>query len=306
MKKNKSRYNTARRLLVFWTLFIGIGAVGGALAMFIDPSGVSVGMNELLPYFQVLPFSEVLFQNLLFPGISLLVVNGITNLTAAILLLMKKRAGVICGGVFGITLMLWICIQFCILPPNVMSTSFFIFGLCQAVTGYAAAVFMRQEDFIVNEAEYTNIGKAPTRLVVYFSRMGYVKKQAYEEANRTGAAIYEIKAEDKTDGTIGFWWCGRFAMHRWCMPIKQVTLDLQSYDHITICSPIWVFALAAPIRSFCTEYSGKIREVDYILVHHTAGKYENAVSEMDSLLSLKHTGFRSIMCKVGCFKELSV
>ena len=36
--KQKSRFETARRWLVFWTLFIGIGAVAGALAMLIDPS----------------------------------------------------------------------------------------------------------------------------------------------------------------------------------------------------------------------------------------------------------------------------
>ena len=37
--------------------------------------------------------------------------------------------------------------------------------------------------------------------------MGYVK--AYEETNRTGAGIYEIKSTDRTERTVGFWWCGR-------------------------------------------------------------------------------------------------
>ena len=52
--KQKSRFETARRWLVFWTLFIGIGAVAGALAMLIDPSGRFMGMDAMLPYFQVL------------------------------------------------------------------------------------------------------------------------------------------------------------------------------------------------------------------------------------------------------------
>ena len=29
----KSRYQTARKWLIFWTLFIGVGAVGGAALM---------------------------------------------------------------------------------------------------------------------------------------------------------------------------------------------------------------------------------------------------------------------------------
>ena len=68
-----------------------------------------------------------------------------TNLTAAVLLFMKKRIGLLLGGIFGITLMLWICIQFYMFPLNFMSTAYFIFGLCQAVTGYLAFSFEKRE-----------------------------------------------------------------------------------------------------------------------------------------------------------------
>ena len=65
-----------------------------------------MGMDSMLPYFQVLPFADILFQNYLFPGIALLIVNGLTNLVAALLLLRKKKIGVVLGGVFGVTLMM--------------------------------------------------------------------------------------------------------------------------------------------------------------------------------------------------------
>ena len=74
--RQKSRYEAARRSLIFWTLFIGIGAVGGALCMLICPDGSLMGMDGMLPYFQVLPFADVLFQNFTFSGIALLIVNG--------------------------------------------------------------------------------------------------------------------------------------------------------------------------------------------------------------------------------------
>ena len=189
----KSRSEHARRALLFWTLFIGVGAVGGAAMMLLDPSGKTMGMDAMLPYFQVLPLARVLFQDFTFSGWALLIVNGLTNLTAAGLLLAKKHSGVVLGGVFGVTLMLWICIQFYIFPPNFMSTIYFIFGFCQAATGYAAWVFRRQESFTVNMADYPHIGSDPTRLVVYFSRMGYGKKLACEEAERTGAVLPPYK-----------------------------------------------------------------------------------------------------------------
>ena len=145
-KGRKIRSRISSHWLLFWTLFIGVGAIYGGTMMLIDPSGKALRMDGLLPYFQVLPFSEYLFQDYIFSGIALLIVNGISNLTAAVLIMMKKKIGVVLGGIFGITLMLWICIQFVIFPPNFMSTSYFVFGLIEALTGYMTWVFQKQEE----------------------------------------------------------------------------------------------------------------------------------------------------------------
>ena len=294
-----SRFQTARKLLIFWTFFIGLGAVAGAAAMLIDPSGRALGMDAMLPYFQKLPFAEIVFQDYVFSGISLLIVNGISNLTAAALLIANKRIGAVLGGVFGITLMLWICIQFYMFPLNFMSTAYFIFGFIQAITGYMTVVFYDQEHFTVSESDYPNIGSDPTKLVVYFSRMGYTKKKALEAADRTGAEIYEVRAAERTSGTLGFWWCGRYGMYRWAMPIEDIGVQLEKYDHVTVCSPVWVFNLCAPMREFCKKASGRIRSADYILVHHQKSLYANAADEMDRLLGLKDTPAVSVCCREG-------
>ncbi len=298
-EKTYSRYRPARRALLFWTIFIGIGAVAGSSAMLIDPSGGLMGMDAMLPYFQKLPFAEKVFQDFVFSGISLLIVNGISNLTAAGLLIANNRMGAVLGGVFGITLMLWICIQFYMFPLNFMSTAYFIFGFIQAITGYMTVVFYDQEHFTVSESDYPNIGSDPTKLVVYFSRMGYTKKEALEAADRTGAEIYEVRAAERTSGTLGFWWCGRYGMHRWAMPIEDIGVQLEKYDHVTVCSPVWVFNLCAPMREFCKKASGRIRSADYILVHHQKSLYANAADEMDRLLGLKDTPAVSVCCREG-------
>lgn len=302
-KPEHSRYRVAHRILLFWTLFIGIGAVAGAACMLARPDGSLMGMGAMLPYFQVLPFADVLFQDFVFSGFALLIVNGLTNLTAAWLLIRGKRLGDRLGGVFGVTLMAWITIQFVIFPANFMSTSYFLFGLCQALTGYAAWVFDRQEQFGREERQYPNVGSNPKRLVVYFSRMGYVRRLAMEEANRTGACVYEIRATERTAGTPGFWWCGRYGMHRWDMPIEPVPVDLASFEQVTICSPIWVFSLSAPVRAFCRSARGKIRRADYLLVHHTNGTYTNAADEMDALLGIRRDSLTSVRCRKGVFSR---
>lgn len=298
----KTRSEKARRWLLFWTLFIGIGAVAGATGMLVDPSGKAMGMDAMLPYFQVLPFADVLFQDFLFSGFALLIVNGLTNLTAAVFLLRKRKVGILLGGVFGCTLMLWICIQFYMFETNFMSTAYFVFGACQAITGYAAWAFRKQEAFSVDPAEYRNIGRHPERLVVYFSRMGYTKKIAMEEADRTGAALYEIQAAERTDGTAGFWWCGRYGMLRRPMPIEPLSVDLSSFEHVTICSPIWVFALSSPVRAFCRAARGKIQAASLITVHYKHAAYPNALSEAEDLLGITITDYKSLTCRFGQIK----
>ena len=301
------RYIRARRILVFWCIFIGIGAVAGAIGMFVDISGKTLGMDEMLPYFQVLPFADVLFQNFLFPGIALLIVNGISNLIAAGLMLMKKKLGIILGGLFGFTLMLWICIQFVIFPANFMSTTYFIFGLAQLATGYACYVFYKQETFDFNPEEYTNIGSDPTTLVVYFSRLERTAKVAYEYANKVGGNLYQIKTKERTEGTLGFWWCGRFGMHKWDMEMLPQGIDFDSYEKVVICSPVWVFSIAAPVRAFLHEAAkgdstflkGTIRKVSYIGVHFNPWLPKKFFDEMDEILGIKGDERHSVCCQLG-------
>lgn len=50
---------------------------------------------------------------------------------------------------------------------------------------------------------------------------------------------------------LGFWWCGRFGMHKWCM---NINVDLKKYKKVKIVSPIWVFSISSPIKDFCYKY----------------------------------------------------
>lgn len=298
------RYNKTRKILIFWCLFIGICAVFGSIGMFIDPTGNLMKMNDILPYFKVLPFSDILFQNYIFPGIALLIVNGLSNLLAVYLLLKNKKAGIVLGTIFGFTLMLWITIQFVILPTNTLSITYFIFGLLQLITGYMTYVFYTQENFRFDIKEYNNIGKNKEFIVVYFSRMGYTKKIAYEKANELGADIIEIKTKEKIDGTIGFWWGGRYGMHKWNMDIEDIDINLKKYHKVIIVSPIWVFSICAPIRCFCYKYAKDIKAVEYVLTHFMSVKFESVANEMDKILNKKRNKFTSICIRFGKIKKI--
>lgn len=298
------RYKITRKFLIFWCLFVGIGALWGSINMFIDPTGKLLQMDTMLPYFQVLPFSDILFKNYIFPGIALLIVNGISNLVAAYLLIKNKKSGIILGTAFGLTLMLWIIIQFIVFPTNILSITYFVVGIIQLITGYMTYVFYTQEQFKFDQNEYKNIGKNKDVLVVYFSRIGYTKKVAYEEAEKQKADILELKTKEKTENTSGFWWCGRYGMHKWRMPIYDIDVDLKIYKKVIIVSPIWVFSVSAPIREFCYKYSESINSVEYIFVHFMNTKFENVADEVDRILNKKREKFTSISLRLGKIKKV--
>ncbi len=301
------RYKVSRVIILFWCFFIGIGAVFGSSCMLIKPDGSILGMDGMLPYFQVLPFAKYLFQNFIFSGFSLLIVNGLSNLIAAILILKNKKIGHILGFVFGITLMLWICIQFVIFPQNILSQSYFVFGLLQFISGYVCFVFYCQKTFAEKhnaqfyQSNYKNIGSDKKTLVVYFSRMGYTKKIAYEKADETGAEILELETTEMTKDTLGFWWCGRFGMHAWGMNLKPYAEEakLESREKVIIVTPIWVFSICGPVRQFCKENNGKIKRVEYVMNHFNPGSFFGMADEMDKKLGIKHEKLTSICTQLS-------
>lgn len=295
------RLKVSRGILLFLTVFVGLGAFYGGVCMLIKPDGSLLRMENLLPYFEVLPFSDVLFQDYVFSGISLIIVNGVTNILAFILIILNKRIGYILGTVFGFTLILWIIIQFVIFPTNALDIIYFTLGVLQLIIGYIALVSFNQVNFKFNESDYQNINNESKTLVVYFSRMKFTKKIAYETADKEGAEIVELKSKERTEGTLGFWWCGRFGMHKWPMETYPLDKDLNKYEKIIIVTPIWVFRMCAPMRDFVNKNQDvlKNKEVKVVFNHFNPWlpkgaikeikKYANVVEVVSKTTMLGHT-----------------
>ena len=134
-----------RKLLIFWTFFIGIGAVWGMLMMFISPSGELWGMGPLLTMLQVMPFPEVFFTNFIFSGLVLFCVNGVTQLFTAVLLLRKNRYAAWCGLACGFILMAWCALEWVIFGFNLLTNLYFVFGLLEAVNAWLLMYLQKKQ-----------------------------------------------------------------------------------------------------------------------------------------------------------------
>lgn len=303
----KKHFRLFKGIILFFTAFIGVGAIFGSMMFFIDPQNGFV-MGSILPAMrEKMPFGELLFSNFVFSGISLIIVNGLTNMTAFALILLGKKSGYFLGWFFGITLMLWICIQFYIFAPVVYAIDivFFILGLLQFIFGYLAYVGFCKNSFVFEESSYQRIDmQNPKEAVFYFSREGYSKKLAYEKANELGCGVFEIKTTERTEGTPGFWWCGRFAMHQWGMPIEPIQADLAAFERVHIICPIWAFGICSPVRQFLTDNREGLKSVELTIVHFMKARLSAVFKEPEELLGDKLTAKASVCSRFGRFKTL--
>lgn len=129
------RIKTIRNLLIFWAYFIGIGALGGSLMMFLEPDGMFMNMDVMLPLLRdKLPLFASLFDNFIASGVVLLLVCGISNFISAALWHLNNRYAWQGSFACGIILLLWITLEFYVWGFVFASVLYFIFGLLQSFT----------------------------------------------------------------------------------------------------------------------------------------------------------------------------
>ena len=131
------------KLQKFLTLFIGIGAVGGDVMMWIDPTGVKWGGEPLLELLRAkMPWPDIFFRHFIPSGFVLLFLNGVTQLAATYMLFKKHSLAQWAVLACGIILMLWIVLEWWVWGFNAISNLYFVLGLVETV---AATVCLRQQ-----------------------------------------------------------------------------------------------------------------------------------------------------------------
>ena len=123
-----------KTFLKILTLFNAIGAIGGAVMMWMDPSGVSWGGEPMLDLLRAkMPWPDVLFRDFIPSGFALLAVNGLTQLLAALMLFKNHRWAYWAVLVCGIILMIWIALEWWIWGFVALSNIFFVLGVVEVV-----------------------------------------------------------------------------------------------------------------------------------------------------------------------------
>ncbi len=166
-----------------------------------------------------------------------------------------------------------------------------------AVCGYRALVLYNQSNFKFDKNDYKNLNDNSKTLVGYFSRMNYTKKIVYTKANEEGAKILGLKATERTEGVLGFWWCGRFGMYKWQMPTLPLEVDLKDYEKIILVTPIWVFKMCATMRDFIVKNQDvlKTKQVEIVFNHFNPWLSKGAVAELNQYFSAEKIESKTTM-----------
>jgi hypothetical protein len=127
-----------KTFLKILTLFIAVGAIGGAVMMWLDPTGESWGGTPMLDLLRTkLPWPDVFFKDFVPSGFALLAVNGLPQLLAALMLFKKHPAAYWTVFACGILLMLWIVVEWYVWGFVALSNIFFVLGLLETLAALA-------------------------------------------------------------------------------------------------------------------------------------------------------------------------
>lgn len=110
---------------------------------------------------------------------------------------------------------------------------------------------------------------AGTVLVVYFSSGGATERIARDLASLTGADLEEIRERGERKPPRGFWGyfvTGARASFRTAPSILPPARNPGDYDAVFVCTPVWSWNLAPPVRSWLRAFRGTLPPPAFVTV----------------------------------------
>ena len=118
----------ARGFLIVVSVLNGLAGLICGVLLVVEPDGSLLQMGVLLPTIKEFPLADVFFQDFLWIGIVMLLVLGIPNLTAAVMLIRHSERQYQATLVAGVLLLLWCGFELIFLF-NIAVVGYFVVGV---------------------------------------------------------------------------------------------------------------------------------------------------------------------------------
>jgi hypothetical protein len=103
-------------------------------------------------------------------------------------------------------------------------------------------------------------------LVVYFTQGSATRQVAEDLAAIFGARIERIVEKKSRVGIFGFIGAGADSSVGASTPIQTPVLDPASFDRVIVCTPVWAWRLAPPVRTWLSLMRGRLPDCAYVVV----------------------------------------
>jgi EamA domain-containing membrane protein RarD len=118
----------ARGLLIVVSILNGVAGLVCGVLFIAGPDGHFLQAGALLPVVQGLPLASVFFRDFVWIGVAMLLVLGVPNSIAAVMLLRKSENQYLATLVAGVLLLLWCGFEF-VFMFNALAVGYFVVGL---------------------------------------------------------------------------------------------------------------------------------------------------------------------------------
>lgn len=103
-------------------------------------------------------------------------------------------------------------------------------------------------------------------LVVYFTQGSATRQVAEDLAAIFGAKTERIVEKKSRVGIFGFIGAGADSSLGASTPIQTPVLDPASFDRVIVCTPVWAWHLAPPVRTWLGLMRGRLPDCAYVVV----------------------------------------
>ncbi len=101
-------------------------------------------------------------------------------------------------------------------------------------------------------------------LVIYYSLSGKTKLVAEKISELLNCETEQIIDLKNRKGFLGFLVAGYDALKKKTTDIKQITKNLDFYENIVLCFPVWASNVPPAIRTFLNNFKEKIKNISFV------------------------------------------
>ena len=123
-------------------------------------------------------------------------------------------------------------------------------------------------------------------LIVYYTRTGMTKVVAETIRAILQCDVEELVDTQKRSGIFGYMRSGRQTMKKDLTTLKPIVKDPSQYDVVVVGTPVWVYNVSVPVRTYLEQNKDKIKKLAIFCTHGGDDSYGATYESIEGITGL--------------------